>query len=660
MEGSVQGDKLRENLEAGSQLFERVLLLDPDHVEARIYLGMNLADPIMGRYDDARALWWEVYHATNGGMSELAYALIARSHEFEGDLLRAVDHCKRAPEALQASLRFQLQTLEGALLRSESRSGNRQVASLREKLFRDLATFAESPKQSNIQHPTTVLQAYLGHWTGSPVEQAREMDEVLPLCLAAHPELEPYYMASAVPLRGPDENPHLKRLEEILVEAAANPAAIPNPNAYFRSLREIIRWSLQHNSGPIGGHAASAMWAARKQSLVEFTAGDLVMVSFGLSRSQQYEKAIALCETIAAEIVPMAEGGPWGEFPAYVCPPNMIRFYLEKLERPAPIDPLSIPDWGLHFTPEIVTNYAIDGDTFYAVDEQAVSEYDLNKVLLRKTPFPNVDGFLPMQLVLTADSLWLLTRYQGILQMNRADRSFTRQLAPDTFQQGFVTTFHPSEDAIWMGIRRENEGGVAVLDRRSGVVRTLVPDISEDLQRNPGKVVGAPRFPVLALVATGDGSVWVSSVSWGLQRHRPKEGRWESIHTSGNDYSDACLVANEQWVVMGEYSRYLSEEDPAKRKKILCVVSLLTGEKRNFGTADGLPIASVNSAALDGDRLWIGGPGYVAVLDLKSGKVLRRQLINNIIARDIKIQEEHVWINGGSLLFRAARHFPGI
>lgn len=73
-----------------------------------------------------------------------------------------------------------------------------------------------------------------------------------------------------------------------------------------------------------------------------------------------------------------------------------------------------------------------------------------------------------------------------------------------------------------------------------------------------------------------------------------------------------------------------------------------------MGITNGLPFPAVTGLALDGNRLWVGGPCYLLILDLPTRSVVRRCMMNNTTVHHLQIAGDFVWVR----LNRADYRFP--
>ena len=99
---------------------------------------------------------------------------------------------------------------------------------------------------------------------------------------------------------------------------------------------------------------------------------------------------------------------------------------------------------------------------------------------------------------------------------------------------------------------------------------------------------------------------------------------------------------------MGEAPRPRQRRDT----HLLTLVPHAGGVPVHLGVADGLPYPSVTTLAMDGDRLWLGGPSYLAVLDLKTRRVARRSLFSNSEVLQMSIQGEDLWVRMSRAIYR--------
>ena len=71
--------------------------------------------------------------------------------------------------------------------------------------------------------------------------------------------------------------------------------------------------------------------------------------------------------------------------------------------------------------------------------------------------------------------------------------------------------------------------------------------------------------------------------------------------------------------------------------------------------ADGLPNNNIKSVALDGSKAWIGGKGYLALMDLTVPRVQRLARLGDKRIIGLQIQDNNVWFAADRSLYRVPR-----
>jgi len=151
--------------------------------------------------------------------------------------------------------------------------------------------------------------------------------------------------------------------------------------------------------------------------------------------------------------------------------------------------------------------------------------------------------------------------------------------------------------------------------------------------------------------------LWLAVPDKGLQRLSIQDNVWETsagvtqLDTRRGDWNDAvtCVAADERTLVVGR-GLTIGEETQATNALSL----RLRGGTNwvSFSTREGLPSNNTSALALHGNDLWVGGPGYVAVIDLEHLKVTRTFSFHGEGVRAIKIAGDSAWVSVDKRLFR--------
>ncbi len=144
--------------------------------------------------------------------------------------------------------------------------------------------------------------------------------------------------------------------------------------------------------------------------------------------------------------------------------------------------------------------------------------------------------------------------------------------------------------------------------------------------------------------------IWAGVRHQGLVQHSSSNNTWKTTGTINCD-SLWCVAGNSNFVACGGIGDNGG----------LVYRNFRTGRVHRPILANWLPNDRVRSVAIDGDRAWLGGLGWLAVMDLTTEAVLKTKVMTEAkliseISADVKINqiqtdERNVWIEiGGSLV----------
>ncbi len=85
-----------------------------------------------------------------------------------------------------------------------------------------------------------------------------------------------------------------------------------------------------------------------------------------------------------------------------------------------------------------------------------------------------------------------------------------------------------------------------------------------------------------------------------------------------------------------------------------CVRELKTGAWRDLPAAEGLPPNAVDTVALDGTSLWVGGMGFIACVDLTRDQVRALAYLPEPAIHRLHVGGGYVWIQCENRLYRVS------
>ena len=193
-------------------------------------------------------------------------------------------------------------------------------------------------------------------------------------------------------------------------------------------------------------------------------------------------------------------------------------------------------------------------------------------------------------------------------------------------------------DLLWIGYGGATGGGLGQLDLRSRILSSYMPSLKADPTARSGET--PPRDEVKQAIAGSDGDLWLLAGGMPRQFHVAR-GAWETLPKGNCDWI-ACLAAN---------ADYLIEGGSVHAKGGLAIENLRDHSWQNLQDADGIPNPP-RALTLDGDNLWIGGEGAIAVVDLTANKVKKICRLKTKSIDKIQIAGGYVWAQFDWHLYR--------
>ena len=107
-------------------------------------------------------------------------------------------------------------------------------------------------------------------------------------------------------------------------------------------------------------------------------------------------------------------------------------------------------------------------------------------------------------------------------------------------------------------------------------------------------------------------------------------------------------------VFVGSYSLYQQPKEEDTGYSGLTVLEPKSGKSRQVPALDGLPRRMISTVMVEGNNVWLGGMGFVALVDPQEHKVLKCGYVNARAVDRIEVAGGYVWAQFGQHLYRAA------
>jgi ligand-binding sensor domain-containing protein len=263
--------------------------------------------------------------------------------------------------------------------------------------------------------------------------------------------------------------------------------------------------------------------------------------------------------------------------------------------------------------------------------------------------------------------VWIATDGDGLIEFDKNSHASRRFTVEDGLTMNRIACLYLADDTLWIGYGYKPEfgtfgmnpdvaqsGGLGQMDVASHKFLSFTPSIAKHPDAKeansdymlPESTSNPPRRAVQAVVAGPDGTGWFATINSPLRCYRKDQNVWEgvpSINGRSLAIDAAHLFVGQNWGFQAALGGPLG----------IHILNLKEDKWHDVGAFDGLPSASVNTLTLDGDRLWIGGVGYIALLDPAHEKVLNLAYVPGSGVDRIQVAGGYVWAQFDWHLYRA-------
>jgi tetratricopeptide (TPR) repeat protein len=650
-----------ENLKAAISMFESVLLLDPEHVEARLYLARCLVEPPIHR--PAEAL--ELYRELLGNRSETTALMAAESI---GYTFLLYDDARRAGEWFKQcqanpvygksrAFSIALDTVSEGLNEETAEADSPARKAKEERLVEAIRACREQAMAGRHFYDGNAYSTFIQGRAGGLEEGRQHLVEFFPKLAAEVPELRPFMLVEITSfLRSTNNQVHVE-LERYLTELRKNPTEVLMAKEFYRRLVGSLSNVGDPAYRPLSVLVTDTLDDARRAGIqIKLGPAKIVRMAYSLLEVGRVEEALAKFQSIPDQVVAMDGSGPWGRYPlAYVIPENRVRACLRQLGRPFTEKPefMDLPEAVLIRQHPFV--FVPDGSRLWVACCDQVVDQPVGGGLAVTNRLPISSDTPPKVMVQSATTLWIGTEGSGLLEYDKQTGRTRQRTTADGLLFDDIRALHLDGTQLWIGSAGDRAGGLSRLDLTTGHINSFVPAL---VRINPQEIseverTAAPRRPVTALMTDGRDGLWVGVEDFGVQRLNLKEGSWTTPLPSKEQFSHiACFATHRDWLLVGEAPQVIGESET----NLLTMRPWDGGTPVLYGPSAGLPYPSVTTVAVDGDQMWIGGPGYVAVMDLKSRRILKRNLMNSTRATQLSIQGDSVWVKLNNEIARFSRN----
>jgi hypothetical protein len=224
----------------------------------------------------------------------------------------------------------------------------------------------------------------------------------------------------------------------------------------------------------------------------------------------------------------------------------------------------------------------------------------------------------------------------------------TRELRHFTEKEGlwlnYIMSLYVLDDKLWIGYGSGfagGQGGVGTLDLRTDRAVSYVRSLSgaTALTNSP------PPWSPNQIISVQPGEVLFSTPGRGVYRFRAREDDWSVL-----DWEPSRIVSDAKRVVLALGPSF--RRNRAFDGAAVAIQNPLDHSMEKLGGEAGFPTLATTAVALDGNDLWVGGPGYVGVVDLERKSMRKMAYIKAESVDHIEVAAGYAWIQMAEQLFR--------
>lgn len=698
--------KRRGYLTEAARAFETALLLEPDNGEARFYLSACFCEESFGRYADgvaelrslagssAKGEWPQRARVALGYLYGVG---LQDEREAARWFTEAATHARNARVAATWQGMAQLHLSRAAQKEASDRGDADTNATSRAALEDKLLGGIESSHNVLKGHGGGIdasygVAAFVGSYGTNRAAAARHLVELLPTLKQKYPDMVPHLLGSVLSFQ-PDTNTVL--LAEFRASVAGcveHPEQVLGCQKYFNYLLYgPYDWCLAQKLYPLALDLVEAKrQAALRQPEIKFTGQDKVRLAFIYLRQEDWRHALSVFEELGDTAVVMEADGPWGKWGKPFLPDRQGALCREKLGLPQPANAglfaLDKACLCLH-TPSSFTA-APDGLWVGIGAKLLQLGFDLHTNKVVSLPISGYQAWSGgiKTVCVGPEKVWVGTAQEGLVEYNKASGQCRQLTDKHGLLLNDISALYLQNNTLWIGYGNHSAGGLGTLDLATGHISGFTPKLPANplAGASADPLDGPPRHAVSGLTLGLPGELWMLVSERGLCRYRIPQNTWDTV-VFRNGVSAKCfgvygdrllaglsvnqirlLIENERRAgdtnAPGRTERIVTDEeeaqwwaDPALRRRIrgsivgnvpfradLRVRSLTEERWQPLSETCALPLPP-EVMEIVGSDLWLGGPGYIAVVDLTQKKLRARCSVAANSVERLQVAGGYLW-----------------
>lgn len=688
-------EKRLKNIKDAIAAFESAILLDPDCYEAKLMLGICLCDIDIAEYDKARNIFRTIIAAAKEKkFTDIAEFRLGYSYAQQAEAEKQQDRRKASQQTafdlLAAFLKkiknpdhrtfvmSPMQSLDEQLYRADKRTLEETLQFQKTRILNGCELAKWRVKQKYYIHVYRLSSYYYAESARflkfDKAAAAEYYRGIIELVKKEHPRLAPYFVATYAIKQKPDQA-NFEMIETLLTNIRQDPERVLDYNSFCsNSVMSAMGWAIskdQYDLCILAGQMVDD--AIDKGILMGGSDKDSArtVLAHAYMQKQQWDKALKMFQKVKGNEVPMVWSGPWGQNTTIIsikkavikCKLNLGHKDLDD----HPIQKLEAKKL-FAIAPSGVFDVDVNNNIWF-VKKGILSCYDQTGKKLLAVGCPRSVKSEASCIDIGNNKIWFGTRQDGLYSYDIKAWKFQSYTTENGLPLNNITSLNCVAKRVWVGFGKGESGAVGYIDIPNQTFIGLMPKLENSVENSPhyGTLQVAPRTSppkhlVSGLIQTDPNYLWLSVRRKGLQRYSLKDDKWDTASALvgfnrqyGRAISDnadlvSCVTASTDIVAVGSANKSKSRSSGDYRIGGIAIYRVADNTWKSISLSEGLPKNNIYSLALDGNNLWAGGRGFVALIDIKLNRVVALLKLDNeyTYVRTIKLMGKDVVFSAGS------------
>jgi tetratricopeptide (TPR) repeat protein len=669
----------KRNVQEALRAFRTALLLEPTNREAKLYVATCLRDYTIQQPEEARSFYREVIdEPVQDKWTDIAERALVFSFDWRNAAEKAEWFTSVSGTATNSpGIEFYRREATAASAEAALKTAGPKAQQLGEAgLWNSITNALLNPTVAGPMGTEGFIKAF----GNDSAAAGKRLAELYPEFKSRAPELAPYTMAAVITGQVDTNAPVIAEFQQTLTNLIQRPEQVYRPDMFWLHVPlRTYDWAWQHTNWSMAVSLLEAKIAASRiytlaasytnhVGSIEIEDRDRLRLAFAYLGAKDWEKALTVFETFAGQPFSIFQDGPWGVAGTVVFTDRQADYCRKKL--------------GLPVTRREEASFAMGkpvlplcSDAIFTTDDQGVwlglpgrlVHLDSNLATNDVIDLPVDDsGEIPptAAICLSSAGIWVGTDGQGLYQFDKASRRFRRFRERDGLLMDKIAALCLTPEALWIGYGRSahyaelaSKGGLGRLDLHSGQLTSFTASMLKETDkigtaRSPA-TSGTPRSSsVLDITAGARGDIWFLSAEQTqvLCRYRSAENAWDGA------VLQACrsVLSDSDHLYVGREWNYFGN-DRTNQALGVCTLDVKAKDLNwhELKRTPRLPSARVTAMALDNGRLWVGGFGYVALVDPNADEARAVAYVQTESVDRLHVGGGYIWAQFKCSLFRA-------